>query len=112
MPSSLGATPTWPMMVGMAHERPPRDFTLTIGREELRIRGIYETLSITNDFLAGLLFLVGSVLFFWESTMVIATWLFVLGSVLFVGRPTIRLARRIHLGRVAPGPQAETARDF
>lgn len=100
------------MMEGMAHERAPRDFTLTIGRDELRIRGIYETLSIANDFLAGLLFLVGSVLFFWESTMFTATWLFVIGSVLFVGRPTIRLARRVHLGRVAPGPTTETARDF
>ncbi|WP_435201583.1 YrhK family protein [Janibacter sp. GS2] len=86
--------------------------TLTIGREELRIRGVYETLSIVNDFLAGVLFLVGSILFFWESTMVTATWLFVLGSVLFVGRPTIRLTRRVHLARVAATPSTETARDF
>ena len=100
------------MMVGMAPDTSPRDLTLTIGREELRVRGIYETLSIANDFLAGLLFLVGSILFFWDSTMFSATWLFVLGSVLFVGRPTIRLARRIHLGRVAPARASETARDF
>jgi membrane-bound ClpP family serine protease len=100
------------MMVGMAHDNEPRDLTLTIGREELRVRGIYETLSIANDFLAGLLFLVGSILFFRESTMFVATWLFVLGSVLFVARPTIRLARRVHLGRVAPASAGETARDF
>ncbi|WP_338749545.1 YrhK family protein [Janibacter alittae] len=89
----------------------PRNITLSIGHEELRIRGIYETLSIANDFLAGLLFLVGSILFFWESTTHFATWLFVIGSVLFVARPTIRLARRVHLGRVAHLP-LETVGDF
>lgn len=100
-------------MVGMAHDDTgTHDLTLTIGREQLRVRGIYESLSITNDFLAGVLFLVGSVLFFSESTMVAATWLFVLGSILFVMRPTIRLARRIHLGRIDPGPAGESARDF
>lgn len=85
--------------------------TLTLGHEELRIRGVYETISITNDFLAGVLFLIGSILFFSESTLYAATWLFTIGSVLFVARPTIRLVRRFHLGRAADAP-AETARDF
>lgn len=89
-----------------------RDLTLTLGHHELRVRGIYETLSITNDFLAGVLFLVGSVLFFQESTMTTATWLFVLGSVLFVARPMIRLTRRFHLGRISARPPSESARDF
>ncbi|NYF98200.1 YrhK family protein [Janibacter cremeus] len=89
----------------------PRNVTLTIGHEELRIRGVYETISITNDFLAGVLFLVGSILFFSESTLYAATWLFTIGSVLFVARPTIRLVRRVHLGRVAHLP-LETAGDF
>lgn len=94
----------------MAHET-PWNVTLTVGHEELRIRGVYETISITNDFLAGVLFLVGSVLFFSEATVYAATWLFTIGSVLFVARPTIRLARRVHLGRVG-GSHPETARDF
>ena len=85
--------------------------TLTIGHEELRIRGVYETISITNDFLAGVLFLVGSILFFKESTVYPATWLFTIGSVLFVARPSIRLVRRFHLGRVGDAASA-TARDF
>ncbi|GGB23938.1 hypothetical protein GCM10011492_12300 [Flexivirga endophytica] len=95
-----------------AQTDPPRDVTLTIGHEELRIRGIYETLSITNDFLAGVLFVVGSILFFWESTTVTATWFFLVGSVLFVARPAIRLVRRLHLGRIAEGAPGESARDF
>ena len=43
--------------------------TFHIGHEELRIRQRYEALSIGNDVLMALWFLVGSVLFFWESTM-------------------------------------------
>lgn len=96
-------------------ERPQdrsRDVTLTIGHEELRIRGIYEALSITNDFLAGVLFVVGSILFFWKSTTITATWFFLVGSILFVARPGIRLVRRIHLGRIADGTPRESARDF
>lgn len=95
------------------HTGPGRDVTLTVGHEELRIRGIYEVVSITNDFLAGLLFVVGSIMFFWQSTMYPATWCFVVGSFLFLARPAIRLTRRVHLGRISgtttPG---ETARDF
>lgn len=76
-----------------------RPIQLRIGHEELTIRQRYETLSIVNDFCAGVLFVVGSVLFFYESTTYAATWLFLIGSILFVLRPTIRLTRRIHLGR-------------
>lgn len=89
----------------------PHDVTLTLGHEELRIRGIYEALSITNDFIAGVLFVVGSILFFWTSTTLAATWFFLFGSILFVARPGIRLVRRIHLGRITDGTP-ESARDF
>lgn len=88
------------------------DLTLDIGHDELRVRGVYETLSITNDFLAGVLFVVGSILFFWESTLYTATWFFLVGSILFVARPTIRLVRRIHLGRISSNTPSESARDF
>ncbi len=88
---------------------------IRIGPEELVIRQRYETLSIVNDFFAGLLFVVGSVLFFSESTTYLATWLFVVGSVLFVARPAIRLTRRFHLRRYHPddsGGAHESSMDF
>lgn len=72
---------------------------LYIGREELTIRRRYETLAIANDFLAGVTFVLGSVLFFSEATTYAATWMFLVGSVLFLLRPAIRLSRRIHLTR-------------
>lgn len=88
---------------------------LHIGPEELVVRQRYETLSTANDFLAGVTFVVGSVLFFFESTTYAATWFFLVGSILFVLRPTIRLTRRIHLRRWHAGEVAvshETPMDF
>lgn len=89
-----------------------RDLTLRIGPDELRIRGLYETISIVNDVMVALWFIVGSILFFSESTTVVGTWLFLAGSVQLLIRPVIRLGRRVHLGRIAPGAPASSARDF
>ena len=68
------------------------DVTLQIGSDELRIRGLYETVSIVND-------------------VMVALW-FVVGSVQLLIRPLIRLTRRVHLGRIAPGSSPSSARDF
>lgn len=76
--------------------------SLRIGREELVIRGRYETLSIANDVLIGVVFLIGSIFFFSEPLTVYGTWLFVIGSLLMLIRPSIRLARRVHLQRLNP----------
>lgn len=72
---------------------------LRIGDEELLIRKRYEVLSILNDILVALWFVVGSVLFFWESTNTEGTWLFLFGSIELAVRPVIRLARHVHLRR-------------
>lgn len=52
------------------------------------------------DFGAAFSFVIGSVLFFYPSTQVAATWLFVVGSLLFAAKPTIRLVREIKLYRM------------
>lgn len=86
---------------------------LHLGHEELVVRQRYETLSIVNDVLIGLWFLVGSFLFFSDSTVTAGTWLFVIGSVEMLIRPVIRLARRVHLQRYRPaGAGSEHAFDF
>ena len=79
------------------------DIDVPVGRDELVIRNRYETLSIVNDVLIGVLFVVGSVLFLWESTSIVATWFFIAGSVQFLVRPGISLARRVHLKRFGAG---------
>jgi hypothetical protein len=94
----------------MSHTAPDA-IEIHIGREEIILRRRYEVLSIANDILIGLWFVVGSFLFFHESTATAGTWLFVIGSIEMLIRPVIRLTRRIHIGRVG-GPAPETARDF
>lgn len=88
------------------------NITLEVGHHELTIRDRYEIASICNDILIGLIFLVGSFLFFSEATMTLGTWLFVFGSALMLVRPVIRLARRTHLKRINPRSDAATSRDF
>lgn len=83
----------------MGTEQDP-DLTLRVGAEELVIRRRYEVASILNDVALGVWFLIGSVLFFFESTMILGTWFFVLGSAQLLVRPMIRLARRMYLTRV------------
>ena len=73
---------------------------LRIGREELVIRQRYEVVSIVNDILIAIWFIVGSILFFSPTETELGTWLFLLGSAELLVRPVIRLSRRIHLQRV------------
>lgn len=61
-----------------------------------RIYAAYEMAFTIVDFLAAILFTVGSVLFFWANWLPVATWCFVLGSVCFLLKPTIRLIREVH----------------
>ncbi len=74
------------------------DLTMRVGDDELVIRRRYESLSIANDVLIALWFVVGSALLLLGSTRA-GNWLFLLGSIEFLARPAIRLARRLHLQR-------------
>ncbi|GAA1877941.1 YrhK family protein [Williamsia serinedens] len=90
-----------------------RDLTIRIGRDELIVRQRWEAASIANDFLIAVWFVIGSVLFFWESTTFAATWFFLIGSIQFLIRPAIRLSRRFHLQRIRGGQvQADSADDY
>lgn len=92
---------------------PPGDPAITmipLGHDMLVIRDRYETLSIINDILIGIWFIVGSVLFFSAATLTIGTVLFLIGSVQMIIRPVIRLSRRVHLrrrGYLATGTQQD-----
>lgn len=63
--------------------------------EHKRIYALCEVAYTTVDFLAAALFVMGSFLFFNESTATAGTWMFVVGSVFFGLRPTIKLYREI-----------------
>ncbi len=47
------------------------------------------------DFSAAALFVIGSILFFNDATIIIGTWLFLIGSIFFGLRPTIKLFREV-----------------
>lgn len=95
----------------MPSEKQP--IVLHIGDEELVIRKRYEVLSITNDLMIAIWFIVGSFLFFSESTTYAGTWLFVIGSIQLGIRPVIRLRRHFHLRRYHPaGSTVEVGQDF
>lgn len=71
-------------------------------RNELRRRmdSRYDKLNTVNDFLAALFFLIGSIMFFYNSLQAAAAGLFTAGSVNFMFRPTIKLVRQYHLARI------------
>lgn len=62
---------------------------------------VYEIFHLLVDFLAAAMFVVGSALFFFQSTTFAATWLFLIGSFFFAVKPTLRLAREVHLLKLA-----------
>lgn len=70
-----------------------------IGHDELIVRDRYEVISILNDILIGVWFIIGSIFFLFGSLAEAGTWLFIIGSLEMLIRPVIRLARRIHLKR-------------
>jgi len=89
-----------------------RTLTVRIGHDEIVIRHKYEVASIVNDIMVAAWFVVGSVLFFSESTTTAGTWLFLLGSIQLMVRPVIRLARRVHLRRFGDGAPQDATGDF
>jgi hypothetical protein len=90
---------------------PDRDpaLTLPLGPDALVIRRRYETAVPANDFLIGLWFTAGSIAFLFPEYESAGAWIFVIASLQFLVRPSIRLARNIHLQRLrrrqAPSPE-------
>ncbi len=83
------------------HKHPHQSpLTIRLGHDALVIRRRYQIASILNDFFIGIWFLVGSILFLDPSLEGPGVWLFILGSAQLLVRPTIRLARGIHLQRI------------
>lgn len=84
----------------MVENETDNPLTVRLGREELIIRRRYEVLSIINDFLIAIWFLIGSILFLFPEYETAAIWLFIVGSFQFLVRPTIRLVSHIHIKRM------------
>jgi hypothetical protein len=61
-----------------------------------KIYAIYEIIYTLVDFSAALLFVIGSVMFFYNSWLIPGTWCFLIGSILFGAKPALRFARELH----------------
>lgn len=68
--------------------------------DHARVWAMYEIAYTAVDFCAAALFVIGSILFFWEETTVTATWMFLVGSVFFGLKPTISLLRELKFLRL------------
>ncbi|SFO28391.1 YrhK-like protein [Cohaesibacter marisflavi] len=60
------------------------------------IYAAYELAYTLVDFSAALLFVVGSVMFFYDSWQIPGTWCFLIGSIFFGVKPTLRVVREFH----------------
>lgn len=65
-----------------------------------RIYARFEIAYTTVDFMAAVLFIIGSVMFFYDSWQETGTWLFLIGSGFFAAKPTLRLWREVKLYRL------------
>lgn len=98
------------MASGTENDDDSNDIDLILGSDELVIRNRYEVARILNELFIGVLFVVGSILFLWQSTSTVGTWLFILGSSQLLLKPGIGLARRVHLKRFdSPHDRVEDA---
>lgn len=75
------------------------EWDIHLGKHEIVISQRYEFFYTLNDILIAVWFIIGSILFFSESTTEIGTWLFLIGSIELLIRPFIRIIRSIHLKR-------------
>ena len=68
-----------------------------------QVYSAYEIAYTSVDWLAAVLFVIGSIMFLYDDLMHAGTWLFIIGSMCFALRPSIRLARELHLARLGGG---------
>lgn len=62
-----------------------------------QVYALYEIVYTIVDLTAAILFLVGSVLFFYPAMENQAIWCFVIGSACFALKPTLRVVREFHM---------------
>ena len=60
----------------------------------------YELIRTAIDFAAALCFVAGSVMFFSSAWTYTGTWAFLVGSLCFAAKPTVKIAREVHLYRI------------
>ncbi|MDG0843721.1 YrhK family protein [Staphylococcus equorum] len=73
------------------------DLNFNTPQKSERLTMIYKALYQLNDIVLGIIFLIGSFLFFSDTTVTIGTVLFVIGSIQMTVRPLIAFSHDLHL---------------
>lgn len=74
---------------------------IQMGTYEVTFSKKYRLIALLNDFMLALEFLVGSVLFLFESTLTVGTILFIIGSAQLLARPIIKIIHAFHFSHVS-----------
>ncbi|MEC0284485.1 YrhK family protein [Terribacillus saccharophilus] len=81
------------------HKSGKKEEVIRVGEYGIFFKRPYQIMYMLNDFLIGIIFLIGSFFFLYESLKTAGCWLFAVGSLLLLIRPTIRLVHDIHYKR-------------
>ncbi|MCI5076303.1 YrhK family protein [Oricola sp.] len=80
--------------------RPFAPNTRNASKRHEKLYAAYELAFTIVQFCAGVLFLVGSWMFFYKTWETPAIWCFVVGSALFVIGPSLKLVRELHYAMI------------
>lgn len=84
----------------MPRVKEDNDFlNLQLGKIEVAFNKRYRFISLLNDLTLGLEFLIGSILFLFESTKSMGHILFIIGSIQLLGRPIIKIMHAFYISR-------------
>lgn len=88
----------------MPRVKEDHDFlNLQMGKFEVAFNKRYRFISLLNDLTLGLEFLIGSILFLFESTKTLGNILFIIGSLQLLGRPIIKIIHAFYISRRSQG---------
>lgn len=82
-----------------------------------RLKTLYYWLGIANDFILGVLFLVGSLEFLPHKNEILGVYMFIVGSAQLVGRSVIKIVMNLHVRRhsrrkIAEADDRKSAREY
>lgn len=82
------------------HTKNKNELEFTIFNIDVKVVTFYKFLYQINDIILAMIFIMGSFLFFNESTTFAGTVLFVIGSFQMLIRPLIAISRDIHISKI------------
>jgi hypothetical protein len=71
-----------------------------LGPDAVRLHAAFEIVLTISDFLAAVLFVIGSVMFLSDDWERAGTYLFIVGSLLFAVSPALKVWREVKLARM------------